>query len=382
MSGPRILTLRCSLLAKSYLLTITEEEVSVRNGLAQSVRADFGILQQKLATTTVEINWSKLGMEDYRSMIETTHKLQQDLIGLYSTVVAAEAARKAGDATTLFRSAFLPNTKVAFTAMRKEISVAIREICKVLGEGINVDELPEYEDFRENFDTEAGTAPQRRHTENVRSPLDKGLRRQLDREIGMAPTPVHGRSPAPTRRQSMTTLHENAMLSTGDPTKPLASPSVAGSGDGNGSASKDPNSDALADLGRRLSMSTLVASHIRFRNSQADILSDLLVSGRMAASDSTLRVEQHQPSWAETFSAERERQKKSRIEDFNRRTGRLEDDVGSSEQEKKEKDHFARPPGAIIDPLPSDLRSGDANLAPEDESRLLLTMTSVLWLTG
>ena len=311
-------------------------------------------------------------MEDYRFMIASTHKLQQDLIGLYSTVVASEGARKAGEETTLFRSAFLPGTKVAFTAMRKEISQSIREICRVLGEGINVDELPEYEDYRENLDTEAGGAPQRKHQEDVRSPLDRGLRRQLDREIGMAATPLNGRSPAPTRRQSMTTLTENAVLGAGEIQKPLASPS----GPASTHASGD---DTLAELSRRLTMSTLAASHVKFRNTQQDILSELLTSGKMAASDSILRVDQPQPSWAETFSAAKERQKKVRIEEYNRKTGRLDENVGSAEQEEKEKDYAARPAGLDV---PSDLRSGDAKLAPENESRLLLTMTSVLWLTG
>lgn len=364
------------MLAKSYLLTITEEEVAVRNGLAQSIRADFGILQQKLGTTSIEINWSKLGMDDYRFMIESTHKLQQDLIGLYSTVIAAEGARKAGEDNTLFRSAFLPGTKVAFTAMRKEISQTIREICKVLGEGINVDELPEYEDFRENLDTESGGPPQRRHTMDVRSPLDNGLRRQLDREVGMAATPIHGRSPAPTRRQSMTTLHlpESAMLESVDASKPQGLPSAPASTHASGE-------DTLADLGRRLSMSTLVASHIKFRNLQSDILSELLTSGKMAASDSTLRVDQPQPSWAENFSVKREREKKSRIEDFNRRTGRLDEHIGSSEQENKEKTYFAGPTGGAPGTA-AGIEAKEAKLASENDSRLLLTMTSVLWLTG
>ena len=299
-------------------------------------------------------------------------------MGLYSTVVASEAARKAGEDTTLFRSAFLPGTKVAFTAMRKEISQSIRDISKVLGEGINVDELPEYEDYRENLDAEAGGPPHRRHQEDVLSTLDNGLRRQLDREIGMSATPINGRSPAPTRRQSMTTLHESgAMLGDGLNQKPaaVASPSAPAS-----THTSSTGEDTLAELGRRLSMSTLVASHIKFRNVHQDILSDLLTSGRMAASDSVLRVDEPQPSWAETFSAIRERQKKSKIEDFNRRTGRLDANVGSTEQEQKEKDLFAKRAGE--EGIPSDLKSGDGKLAPENESRLLLTMTSVLWLTG
>jgi hypothetical protein len=65
------------LLAKSYTVTITEEERDVRDGLAQSIRADFGILQQKLGSTTLEINYSNFSMEDYRRMIDWTNRLQQ-----------------------------------------------------------------------------------------------------------------------------------------------------------------------------------------------------------------------------------------------------------------------------------------------------------------
>ena len=66
-----------SLIGKSYTQIITEEERAVRDALAQSIRADFGILQMKLGTTMLEINWSKFSMSDYRKMIATTQKLQQ-----------------------------------------------------------------------------------------------------------------------------------------------------------------------------------------------------------------------------------------------------------------------------------------------------------------
>lgn len=65
------------LLAKSYCITITEEERDVRDGLSQSIRADFGILQQKLGSTALEINYSNFSMEDYRRMIDWTNRLQQ-----------------------------------------------------------------------------------------------------------------------------------------------------------------------------------------------------------------------------------------------------------------------------------------------------------------
>lgn len=47
------------LICKSYLLIITDEEKQLRDGLAQTIRADFGNLQQKLEETALEINWSR-----------------------------------------------------------------------------------------------------------------------------------------------------------------------------------------------------------------------------------------------------------------------------------------------------------------------------------
>lgn len=404
------------LLAKSYTLTITEEEISVRQGLAQSIRADFGILQQKLGTTGLEVNWSKLGMEDYRQMIDLTHRLQEDLIGMHSTIIAAEASKKAGGDTTLFRTAFLPSTKASFLVLRRELSVTIREICAVLGEGMRVDELPEYEDFRgsgEEEDAETGvdkngavrTRPGRSdsymgygqarrpgHEEMVRNPLERGLRRQLDKEIGVAPTPVRGRSPAVTRRTSMTTLNEVPSGGKGEPDTAAAADAAPASplspsttvGPTRSTAPSSHGEAQMQELSRRLTISPLLAAHLKFRESQQDVLAELLVSGQMGASNDELFLDSPQPAWSHAFSAEKERKRKQQVEDYNQKSGRL----GAEAPEPSEKVGLG---GAEDAAATLSRRKGKEGALPDvddkstseaGEARLLLTMTSIMWLNG
>ena len=52
-----------ALIAKGYTLTSTQEELQAREVMAQTVKADFTFLMQKIAETSIEINWSKFSME-------------------------------------------------------------------------------------------------------------------------------------------------------------------------------------------------------------------------------------------------------------------------------------------------------------------------------
>ena len=52
-----------ALIAKAYSLTSTEEEREARTAMAQTVKADFTFLTQKIDETSIGINWSKFSMD-------------------------------------------------------------------------------------------------------------------------------------------------------------------------------------------------------------------------------------------------------------------------------------------------------------------------------
>lgn len=75
------------LIAKTYQQTITDEERQARDALNLSIRADFGLLNQKLKETGVEVNWSMWSMSDYAYMVQKTRAMQQALITTYSSLM-------------------------------------------------------------------------------------------------------------------------------------------------------------------------------------------------------------------------------------------------------------------------------------------------------
>ncbi|KAF8749522.1 hypothetical protein RHS01_09997 [Rhizoctonia solani] len=105
------------LLAKTYTLTLTDEERDARARLAQTIRADFGLLTMKMAETSAEINWSRWSMDDYLALI-TSH-----------TSISNIHSQNA----TLFKEYFLPSTLKPFQRMRRDIDMAIQEISEALG---------------------------------------------------------------------------------------------------------------------------------------------------------------------------------------------------------------------------------------------------------
>jgi len=52
-----------ALIAKGYTLTSTDEEREAREAMAQTVKADFTFLMQKIDETSIEVNWSRFSME-------------------------------------------------------------------------------------------------------------------------------------------------------------------------------------------------------------------------------------------------------------------------------------------------------------------------------
>ncbi|KAG8719517.1 hypothetical protein FRC08_002644 [Ceratobasidium sp. 394] len=116
------------LLSKTYTLTITDEERDARARLAQTIRADFGLLTAKMAETSAEINWSRWSMSDYLTFVGKTRAVQLALITSHTNISNIHPRN-----TTLFKEYFLPSTLKPFQRMRRDIDITIQEISEALG---------------------------------------------------------------------------------------------------------------------------------------------------------------------------------------------------------------------------------------------------------
>ncbi|CAE6476603.1 unnamed protein product [Rhizoctonia solani] len=116
------------LLAKTYTLTITDEERDARARLAQTIRADFGLLTMKMSETSAEINWSRWSMDDYLVFVAKTRAVQLSLITAHTSISNIHTNN-----ATLFKEYFLPTTLKPFQRMRRDIDMAIQEISEALG---------------------------------------------------------------------------------------------------------------------------------------------------------------------------------------------------------------------------------------------------------
>ncbi|KAJ1303164.1 hypothetical protein OPQ81_011365 [Rhizoctonia solani] len=116
------------LLAKTYTLTITDEERDARARLAQTIRADYGLLTMKMAETSAEINWSRWSMDDYLAFVAKTRAVQLSLITSHTSISNIHTQN-----ATLFKEYFLPSTLKPFQRMRRDIDMAIQEISEALG---------------------------------------------------------------------------------------------------------------------------------------------------------------------------------------------------------------------------------------------------------
>ncbi|KAG8699562.1 hypothetical protein FRC09_006545 [Ceratobasidium sp. 395] len=116
------------LLSKTYTLTITDEERDARARLAQTIRADFGLLTMKMEETSAEINWSRWSMADYLVFVGKTRAVQLALITSHTSISNIHPRN-----TTLFKEYFLPSTLKPFQRMRRDIDMTIQEISEALG---------------------------------------------------------------------------------------------------------------------------------------------------------------------------------------------------------------------------------------------------------
>ncbi|KAG8962337.1 hypothetical protein FRC03_004345 [Tulasnella sp. 419] len=116
------------LVSRSFLKIISEEEKVLRNKLAQTIRADFGHLTEKLEETAIEINWSRWSMADYRYFIAKIRALQLALVSTHSSICTLETQE-----TDVYRKAFLHRTLGCFNKVRMDMRLTIREIATSFG---------------------------------------------------------------------------------------------------------------------------------------------------------------------------------------------------------------------------------------------------------
>ncbi|KAG0142002.1 hypothetical protein CROQUDRAFT_67719 [Cronartium quercuum f. sp. fusiforme G11] len=138
------------LLSKTYRLEIDEEETRVREDLAQSIRADFSILQTKMSETSVEIIWSKWSMSDYHRMVHKTRAMQQILTTVHTNLNSKEKLNVKD-----FRQYFLQGVEKELVELNQVIYCVFTELQKELAVGEQWESLnqKEAEDLKE-FDLE------------------------------------------------------------------------------------------------------------------------------------------------------------------------------------------------------------------------------------
>lgn len=370
----------------------------------------------------------------------------QDLIGGYSTIVAQERGRKEGHYDhQLFCSVFLPSAAESFLDLRREAAQTIREICAVLGDGITVQELPESEDYRfgdgddgssdsgdgsttmygsENGkrDLEGGKvgsenaqeglnqpptdspgiAPRgrsnttrsnfpkmhRKHSDQVSKPLNSGLKRQLDQEAGMAPTPIRGRSRSPTGMRQGTTVQEEFVVGAEEapPEEVTASARLPRTAAFSAVDGGQTPSRQIVSSGTRWTEPSpnhpVLRAYLHFRDQQQRLIGNMLISGEIKPSDDVLRVSLPQRSLAEIHSVKQLRRQRLDVELSNRKRGRV---VGAEQPGKHSKvPEYAAASSALneaqLGELKEELREDEEDLRGAEG--VLLAVTSFMFQMG
>ncbi|GAA6036661.1 hypothetical protein JCM8097_001282 [Rhodosporidiobolus ruineniae] len=197
------------LIAKTYSLEITEDEKKVRDGLAASIRADMGLLNQKLATTSVEVNYSRWSMADYSLAIAKVRAIQRGLITSFSSLVAME--KYDPQALDLLKRE-LQETAVtrAFSKLRRSADLSFADLVNELAVGKATYHSPapgehswaDFHEGEEDVDVESGQGRPRgvslsRQKSDARQARLVAMRERLRNEVATAgSTPVVSRRPS------------------------------------------------------------------------------------------------------------------------------------------------------------------------------------------
>ncbi|GAA6004360.1 hypothetical protein JCM10207_000685 [Rhodosporidiobolus poonsookiae] len=207
------ISLFAHLIAKTYALDISDEEKEVRDQLNTSIRADMGLLNQRLGTVALEINYSKWSMTDYSIALGHIRQIQQGLITSYSSLIAME--RYDPKALDVIKQELQDtNAKTSFQRLRKAADLAFSDLVQELGVGGLEYHSPapgerswdDFVDDRPDADLEAAgekspltrvTSRQQRQQAKETHGRFALLRDRLRKEVATAgPTPTVSRRPS------------------------------------------------------------------------------------------------------------------------------------------------------------------------------------------
>ncbi|QRV92200.1 fusaric acid resistance-like protein [Ceratobasidium sp. AG-Ba] len=314
------------LLSKTYTLTITDEERDARARLAQTIRADFGLLTMKMAETSAEINWSRWSMGDYLVFVGKTRAVQLALITAHTSISNIHSRN-----TTLFKEYFLPSTLKPFQRLRRDIDITIQEISQALG-GPPPDLLrPTEHDVEQGVDNpgnaldtkaEGGETSTSQSTESgvdtparVQDPDEQDeIRERLKRVAAKLAQEVEheGMSPAPQSTSLVTS-----------PTSTTAVP-VSPDHEQPSSSLPCPPMTGKCTCGS----SALMDDFESFRSVQQDLLGRALLCGKLHGGNNGLRLYEDRKSMAQEEGRDwvrgdeiRQRRTKSRAESTKTGTG-------------------------------------------------------------
>ncbi|KAG9293273.1 hypothetical protein G9A89_010644 [Geosiphon pyriformis] len=93
-----------TLMIKTYLLTLTEEDKHARDKIAKVVRQDIATLMRMLDEADCEITYSEFSMKNFKGWVSKIKRLHQFLLALHSNLTRQEDAIKNSDK---FRKEFL-----------------------------------------------------------------------------------------------------------------------------------------------------------------------------------------------------------------------------------------------------------------------------------
>ncbi|MBW0465952.1 hypothetical protein O181_005667, partial [Austropuccinia psidii MF-1] len=117
------------LISKTYWCEIDQEEIQVRDALIQSIRADFNLMQTKLAQSVMGVNYSRWSLADYKHIVQLIKSMQQSLITIYSSLRNIDKV----DAKTFKRHFGLDGKDLRLLRMYTYVGLA--EVQRVLATG-------------------------------------------------------------------------------------------------------------------------------------------------------------------------------------------------------------------------------------------------------
>ncbi|PLW14809.1 hypothetical protein PCASD_19381 [Puccinia coronata f. sp. avenae] len=118
------------LIEKTYRFVITDEEKVIRDNLVQSIRGEIDQLESKLMETTLEVNYSRWSLTEYRKMLEFSKSMNRALITAHSSLMQVSPI-----SSGTFQENFLNSSSRDMGCLRKQVFVALTEIQKALTTG-------------------------------------------------------------------------------------------------------------------------------------------------------------------------------------------------------------------------------------------------------